>query len=57
MSIGETLFEQVVGERIISEREEAQYGSLPAFYALADARFKDRWRMTEATYYRTTVAF
>lgn len=51
MPVGETLFERVVGERIITEREEAQHGSLPAFYALADGRFKNRWRITEASYY------
>ena len=39
MPVGETLFERVVGEKVITEREEAEYGSLPAFYALADGRF------------------
>ena len=51
MPVGETLFERVVGEKVITEREEAEYGSLPAFYALADGRFKDRWRITWATCY------
>jgi len=33
MPVGETLFERVVGERLITEREEAEYGSLPALRA------------------------
>ena len=53
MAVGETLFERVQGERIICEREETHYQSLVAFYALADARFKDDWRAVDATYYPT----
>jgi hypothetical protein len=51
MSVGETLFEQVVEERTICEREEAHYQSLMAFYALADARFKARCRITDGAYF------
>jgi hypothetical protein len=47
---GETLFERVVGDRIICEREETTYQSLVAFYALADARFKASWRIVDGSY-------
>jgi hypothetical protein len=51
MAVGETLFERVVGDRVSCEREEAHYASLVAFYALADARFRDCWRIVDATYF------
>jgi len=51
MAVGETLFERVVGDRIICEREEVHYQSLVAFYALAGARFKARWRIVGATHF------
>jgi len=51
MAVGETLFEKVVGERIVCERDEATYQSLVAFYALGDARFKDGWRIVGGTYF------
>ncbi len=49
MAVGERLFERVVGDRTICEREEVHYQSLLAFYALAGPRFKARWRIADAT--------
>ena len=42
MAVGETLFEKVVGERIVCERDEATYQSLVAFYALGRCSLQRR---------------
>ncbi len=39
-----------MGDRTICEREEVHYQSLVALYALADPRFRARWRSIDAAY-------